>query len=542
MDRGQSLIIPPLFDGINYAYWKVRMRVFLQSLNEKVWQAVEIGQTKPKEASTDQDEAKIKAANFNGRALNALFIAVTNEEFKKMSFTETTKEAWTILQTTYEGTKAIKDSKLQRLTTSFEEIKMEEDESFDEFYVKLKDIVNSTFNLGETITEPKIVRKVFRSLLERFYAKITAIEESKDIDKIPLTELVGNLQTYELGLTRIGKTGKGKSMALKAKSNETDESSDDEDSKMKSYIPRQFKKFMKNTNGKGFDNDRRQFNSSQFKGQDKGKKDAKEGGQYTVPTGPKCFGCQGFGHMKHGCPTYLKSIGNSKILAATLSNTKPEDDSNNEDDEILNAFTATVDPTDRIVEDVIEKEELVESKFEKMDDQDDIHTAYEKLYKLSEKHEKLYRLTTKKLSDVELDCEELSTKFDVANQTIGALRFENNFLAEKTKKLEAELFQVRAQLEGTSSAKLDDMLSIQKSTSDRTGLGYGLSSSNTTSSSTTVFVPPTNNVKIENNEIKTELASENLDKGKFILGAPPKFEKKDVKNPKAKKTNSQKSK
>ena len=134
---------------------------------------------------------------------------------------------------------------------------MKEDESFDEFYAKLKDIVNSTFNLGKTIPEPKIVRKMLRSLPERFHAKITVIEESKDIDKIPLTKLVRNLQTYELGLTRIGKTGKGKSMTLKAKSNETDESSDDEDSKMKSYITRQFKKFMKNANGRNFNKDRR---------------------------------------------------------------------------------------------------------------------------------------------------------------------------------------------------------------------------------------------------------------------------------------------
>ena len=246
--------------------------------------------------------------------------------------------------------------------------------------------------------------------------------------------------------------------------------------------------------------------------------------------------------MKHECPTYLKSIGKSKALATTLSDTEPKDDFDNEDDGILNAFTPTIDPTGVIVEDVIEEEELVESKFEKMDDQDDIQTAYEKLYKLSKKHEKLYGLTTEKLNDVELDREELSTKFDEANQTIGALRFENNFLAEKTKKLEAELFQVRAQLERTSSAKIDDMLSIQKSASDRTGLRYGLSSSNTTSSSTTIFVPFANNVKIENNEIKTELASENLNKGKYILGAPPNLEKKDVKNPKAKKTNSQKPK
>ena len=122
--------------------------------------------------------------------------------------------------------------------------------------------MNSASNLGETILEPKIMRKVFKSLPERFHAKITVIEESKNIDKIPLTELVGNLQTYELVLTRIGKSDKSKSMVLKAKSNDTNESSDDEDSKMKSYITRKFKKFMKNANGKGFDKDRRQSSSS----------------------------------------------------------------------------------------------------------------------------------------------------------------------------------------------------------------------------------------------------------------------------------------
>ena len=97
MDKGQSLIIPPSFDDTNYAYWKVHMRAFLQSLDEKVWQAMEIGWTKPKEAPADWDDAKIKAVNFNSRALNALFNAVTNEEFKKISSTETAKEAWTIL-------------------------------------------------------------------------------------------------------------------------------------------------------------------------------------------------------------------------------------------------------------------------------------------------------------------------------------------------------------------------------------------------------------------------------------------------------------
>ena len=140
-----------------------------------------------------------------------------------------------------------------------------------------------------------------------------------------------------------------------------------------------------------------------------------------------------------------------------------------------------------------------------MDNQDNIHTAYARLYKVFEKHKKLYRLATKKLSDAKLDRRELSTKVDEANQTIETLRFENNFLAERTKMFEAELFQLRAQLERTSSAKLDEMLSFQKATSDKIGLGYDFSSPNIASSSTTVFVSPANNVNSENNESKTEI-------------------------------------
>ena len=193
-------------------------------------------------------------------------------------------------------------------------------------------------------------------------------------------------------------------MALKAKSNETNESSDDEDSKMKYYITRQFTKFMKNANVKGYDKDCKQSSSSQFKSQDRGKKDAKDGGWYTIPSRSKCFRCQGFGHMKQECPTYLTSIGKSKALATTLSDTKLETELDDSDDEgILSAFTATMDPTEGIIEVADEEKDLVESKFEKMDEQDDIYIAYAKLYKVSEKHEKLYRLSTKKASEVELE-------------------------------------------------------------------------------------------------------------------------------------------
>ena len=124
---------------------------------------------------------------------------------------------------TYEGTKAMKDSKIQRLSMSFEEIRMDEDKAFDEFY-----------ELGEKIPKPKIVRKILRSHPGRFHDMITAIEESKDIGTILLTELIGNLQTYELGLVRIGKESKSNNMALKAKNDEEDELSEAKNSKFKS--------------------------------------------------------------------------------------------------------------------------------------------------------------------------------------------------------------------------------------------------------------------------------------------------------------------
>ena len=127
--------------------------------------------------------------------------------------------------------------------------------------------MNLAFNLGENISKPKIVRKILRSLPEWFHAKITAIEESKDIDTIPLTELIGNLWTYELGLVRIGKRSKNKN--IKAKNDEGDESFEDENSNFKSNITRQFKKFIKNVNVKENDKDCKQSGFSQFKSQDK---------------------------------------------------------------------------------------------------------------------------------------------------------------------------------------------------------------------------------------------------------------------------------
>ena len=95
---------------------------------------------------------------------------------------EVARTAWNILETVHEGTKTVKINKLQQLTTRFESIMMSEDESFDEFYARLNDIVNSAYNLGEIYDQPKIFRKILRSLTEDFRSKVTVITESKDVD------------------------------------------------------------------------------------------------------------------------------------------------------------------------------------------------------------------------------------------------------------------------------------------------------------------------------------------------------------------------
>ncbi|XP_075665428.1 uncharacterized protein LOC142635098 [Castanea sativa] len=134
---------------------------------------------RPTTAKFKWDKTALALANANSKAINAIFCGVSTDEFHRISHVKTAKEAWKILETTYEGTKKAKDTKLQMLTTRFEELKMNDNESFDSFYGKLNEIVIAKLNLGEKIKDAKMVRKILRSLSESYRAKVTAIEETK---------------------------------------------------------------------------------------------------------------------------------------------------------------------------------------------------------------------------------------------------------------------------------------------------------------------------------------------------------------------------
>ena len=257
--------------------------------------------------------------------MNVIFNAVSMEEFKRISNVEIAYTAWNILQTMHEGTKVVKINKLQQLTSRFESIKMQDDESFDEFYAKLNDIVNPTFNLGEVYDQPKIVRKILRSLIDEFRPKVTAIIESKDVDFIPVDELVGSLQSYESNLPN---TNKSKSMALKTVDDVEDFGFDNELSSTEiAYLAENFRNFLRNNNRKA--RNRNTTDSRNVKKNDTAKNNNVEKSKDRVgqssnnSLGQQCYGCQGYGHMKSECPTFLKSKG--KAMVVTLSDDEVSD-------------------------------------------------------------------------------------------------------------------------------------------------------------------------------------------------------------------------
>ena len=179
MDRSQSLNAIPYFNGSNYAFWKVCMHAFLCAIDETMWDSIKNGQVRPTTAKFEWDKAALALANANSKAINAIFCGVSTDEFQKISHVKTAKEVWTILETTYEGTKQVKDTQLQMLTTWFKEVKMSDDNSFDSFYGRLNEIVIAKLNLGEKIEEAKVVRKILRSLPKSFQVKVTTIEEQR---------------------------------------------------------------------------------------------------------------------------------------------------------------------------------------------------------------------------------------------------------------------------------------------------------------------------------------------------------------------------
>ena len=210
---------------------------------------------------------------------------------------------------------------------------MLDDEFFDEFYVQLNDIVNFAFNLGEVYDQLKIVRKILRSLTEDFRPKVTTITESKDVDSILVDELVVSLQSYESDLP---KANKSKSMALKSVDDVDNCGFNDELSSTEiAYLAKNFRNFLRNNNRRA--RNRNNVDTKNVKKNDTAKNNNTEKSKDKVGQssnsflGQQCYGCQGYGHLKSECPTFLRSKG--KVMAVTLSDNEVLDHESESDQE-----------------------------------------------------------------------------------------------------------------------------------------------------------------------------------------------------------------
>src|ERR1700733_12419225 len=192
----EASIRPPVFDGTNFNYWKVRVTAYLQSLGTEGWNIVETGYAFPSTTPTDADEKK--KYETNAKAVSTLLGCISQTEFMKVMHYKSAKEIWEKIVTSYEGDEQVKRAKLQTLRIQYETLKMYNDESVANYFLRVDEIVNCMKNLGEEIKEAIVVEKVLRSLSPMFESKVSAIEEKENLRILTMYQLHGILTAYEM--------------------------------------------------------------------------------------------------------------------------------------------------------------------------------------------------------------------------------------------------------------------------------------------------------------------------------------------------------
>ncbi|CAM8886394.1 unnamed protein product [Rhodiola kirilowii] len=340
--EGQNITRPPLLEGNKYGYWRVRMKAFLKSQDESVWEAVEQGWTHP--VATDEEgkvsllakdkwtEVQKKAEAANSKAMNAIFSGVDGKNFKMISTCEIAKTAWDILRTAHEVTTKVKISRMETVTSKFENLRMQEDETIADFNTQVLDISNEAFALGEPMTEETLVRKVLRSLTKRFAMKALAVKEANDVKNMRLDELMGSLQTHEMDMNEEDRLTKVSSVSLKTEvvKNKTDDASEQQFA----MFAKNFVKFIRRQYGKGTESS--QSSDSRFQKnnrtklqkeeKDYKKNSAKDSLSENKGKGIQCRECEGFGHIRAECINTQKK---KNAYAVNWSDSDSEGETNN---------------------------------------------------------------------------------------------------------------------------------------------------------------------------------------------------------------------
>ncbi|CAM8895604.1 unnamed protein product [Rhodiola kirilowii] len=389
LKEGQSITRPPLLEGSNYATWKPVMRSFLKSLDEKAWRAVMRGWTEPMmnnltgepvlkpEALWTEDEDK--ASMGNSKAMNAIFSAVNENVMKLIINCEVAKEAWDILQTAFEGTDKVRNSRMQAVTTKFEEMKMKEDENISEYNTRVLELSNEASALGKPIDEERLASKILRSLPPRFAMKVTAIEEMHDITKLKLDELMGSLRTYEIN--RDFQTSEQKGIALKADMTE-DKLDAGCTTEQLAMMAQNFGRMVRKINRRGPEQGQssstgyRNWKSSRPRSSDS-RQDSSDKEKEEI----QCHACKGFGHIASQCANTLMK---RKAMVASFSDSDSEEEKEGGETTNFVAFASTLGECSSTGETVASQSELPVEYSSDSDDeeltQESLAQTYKDLY------------------------------------------------------------------------------------------------------------------------------------------------------------------
>ena len=256
----------PFFTGTDYSYWKARMTWYLQSTDLDVWDFIEDGPTFPTKLvdgvlvpKPKQEWNELDRRNFqlNAKVVFTLQCAMDRNEYNRICQRKSAKEIWRLLEITHEGTNQVKESKINILVHNYELFSMKETESIVEMITRFTEIVNGLEALGRVINESEKVMKILRSLPSKWHTKVTAIQEAKDLTKLPMEELLGSLMTYEISLTKQlqeSEDKKKKSIALKATTKDEEdveeEKPSEEDDDL-ALITRKLNKYMRGERFRG---------------------------------------------------------------------------------------------------------------------------------------------------------------------------------------------------------------------------------------------------------------------------------------------------
>jgi hypothetical protein len=197
--EGTSTSMPPLFDGTNFAFWKIRMRTYLMALGADVWDVVEIGYTNPVVLASKDDKLDF---SFNAKGMNAILNGHVEAEFVKVMHLENAKAMWDKLISSYEGNEKVKDAKLQTYILKFEQLRMNEDEIVSKYYLRVEELVNAMKDLGEKFDKSLLIQNILRSLFDKFNSKFFAIEELSDLKTLSIDQLLGTLTAYEMRINK----------------------------------------------------------------------------------------------------------------------------------------------------------------------------------------------------------------------------------------------------------------------------------------------------------------------------------------------------